>query len=79
MRSAEDGYVADGTLVIKDAERPVTLEFDLNIDADEAHATGHANLIRTNFNLGENASWLEQEGIALEVRVEFEIKAVRKD
>lgn len=79
VRSAEEGYVADGTLVIKDAERPVTLEFDLTIDGDEAHATGHANLVRTNFNLGENASWLEQEGIALEVRVEFEINAVRKD
>ncbi len=79
VRAAEDGYVVDGTLIIKDVERPVTLEFDLDIEGDEAHAAGHASLVRTNFNLGENSSWLEEEGVALDVRVEFEIHATRKN
>ncbi|WP_428409120.1 cytochrome b/b6 domain-containing protein [Hyphococcus sp.] len=80
VRALGDGqYAANGTLIIKDVERPVTLEFGLDIEGDEAHAAGHANLVRTNFNLGENSSWFEEEGVALEVRVEFEIHAKRKN
>ena len=35
--------------------------------------------MRTDFGLGENAAWLDDEGVALEVRVEFEIQATKKD
>ncbi len=72
-------YVADGTLTIKGIERPVTLQFELDIEENNAHVRGYADLIRTDFNLGENSSWLDDEGVALNVRVEFEINAVRKD
>ncbi len=80
VKAVGDGdFVADGALTIKDIERPVTLQFELDIEEGNAHARGHAELIRTEFNLGENASWLDDEGVALNVRVEFEINAVRKD
>ncbi|WP_375202860.1 cytochrome b/b6 domain-containing protein [Hyphococcus sp.] len=72
-------YTADGTLIIKDIERPVTLQFELDIEEDNALARGHADLMRTDFSLGENASWLDDEGVAVSVRVEFDIHAVRKD
>lgn len=75
----ENKYAADGTLIIKDIEHPVALNFTLDIDGDTAHAIGHADLIRTDFGLGANSSWLDDEGVALEVRVEFEIYAMRRN
>ncbi|PQA86842.1 cytochrome b/b6 domain-containing protein [Hyphococcus luteus] len=79
IRAVGDGYEADGVLKIKDYEKPVTLAFDLDIDGDAAAAAGGVDLVRTDFGLGENDDWLEEEGVALNVRVEFEIKATRKD
>lgn len=79
IRAAGDGYEADGVLAIKDYEKPVTLAFTLDIDGDNAHAVGGADLLRSDFGLGKNASWLEEEGIAVEVRVDFEIFATRKN
>ncbi len=72
-------YVADGSLTIKDIERPVTLNFTLDFMEDKARASGGADLIRTDFDLGKNTSWLEEEGVALAARVEFEIHAKRRD
>ena len=73
----DDTYRAPGELRIKDIARDVTLEFTLVINGDQATATGGADLARTAFALGEASSWLEEEEVALEVRVEFEIFAVR--
>lgn len=77
MREAGAGYEADGTLTIKEFEQPLVLAFDLAINGDKAVATGGADLIRTDFGLGQSAAWLEEEGVALEVRVDFEIHATR--
>ncbi len=77
VRKAGAGYEADGVLTIKEFKKPVTLIFDLTISGDDAVATGHADLIRTDFGLGEASSWVDDEGVALEVRVEFEIHAAR--
>ena len=74
-----DSYEAAGALTIKEFTQPVTLAFTLAIDGDAARATGSADLIRTDFGLGENPSWLEEENVALEVIVEFEIAATRAD
>lgn len=79
IRAAGDGYEADGVLAIKDYEKPVTLSFTLDIDGENAHAVGGVDLVRTDFGLGKNASWLEEEGVAVEVRVEFEIVAAKRD
>jgi len=73
----ENSYEAEGVLSIKDFENPVTIAFELDIDGDTAVATGGADLIRTDFGLGVDDSWLADEGVALEVRVEFEIHATR--
>lgn len=79
ITEADEGYAAEGVLKIKEFEKPVTLYFDVVIEGDTAHATGGADLLRTDFGLGKNASWLEEEGVAAEVRVEFEIRAARRD
>ncbi len=74
-----DAYEADGVLTIKKISHDITLAFTLNIDGDEAKAVGGVDLIRTDFGLGMDQSWLEKEKVALPVRVEFEINAVRAD
>lgn len=74
-----DSYEADGELTIKEATHPITLAFTLMIDGDEANAEGGVDLIRTNYGLGTDDSWLEEEEVALEVRVEFEIAARGSD
>lgn len=71
------GYNADGVVSIKGYEKPVTLEFSLKINGDKAIAVGNVSLVRTDFGLGVNPSWLEEEQIGLDVRVEFEIHATR--
>jgi cytochrome b561/polyisoprenoid-binding protein YceI len=78
-KTGANAYEADGTLTIKDFSHDVTLAFTLNIDGDRAHAAGGVDLIRTDYGLGMGASWLESEKVALAVRVEFEINAVRAD
>ena len=73
----DGGYEAVGTLSIKDAAREIVLPFTVEIDDERATARGQVELARTNYNLGAASSWLEEEGVALEVRVEFEIAAER--
>lgn len=79
VRKVGAGYEADGALTIKNFKRPVTLEFSLDNDGHEAVAIGHVNLVRTDFGLGEASSWLDEEGVGLEVGVEFEIHATRSE
>jgi cytochrome b561/polyisoprenoid-binding protein YceI len=78
IRAAGGSYEADGVLTIKEFEKPVTLAFDLVINGADAVATGGADLVRTDFGLGTAPAWLNDEGVALAVRVEFEIHAARK-
>ncbi len=77
IRAAGAGYEAAGALTIKDARNDITLPFTLEIDGANAVAAGGADLVRTDFALGEAASWLDEEGVALGVRVEFELDATR--
>lgn len=78
-RTGGNAYAADGQLTIKGMTAPVTLAFTLEIDGDDARAKGGAELIRTDFALGADASWLEEEDVALGVRVELEIVATRRN
>ncbi len=47
-----NSYRADGTLTIKGASHPVTLDFTLDIDGDTARAAGTAKLNRLDYQLG---------------------------
>ena len=75
--TGRNSYEAAGVLRVKDFEKPVTVVFDLEIDGNNAVAIGGADLIRTDFELGADDGWLADEGVALDVRVEFEIHATR--
>ena len=78
-QTGESAYEAHGVLSIKDFEKEIVLAFTLDIDGDEAVAIGGADLVRTQFGLGTAPSWLEEEEVQPNVRVEFEIHATRAD
>ena len=80
IRKTGDGaYAAHGALTVKSIERAVVLPFSLAITDKRASASGGVDLIRTDFNLGAAASWLDEEGVALEARVEFTVEAMRRN
>jgi len=76
-RTADGAYEARGVLTIKDYAKDIALGFTLDIDGEEAVAEGGVTLVRTDFGLGLDDSWLNAEGVGLEVRVDFRIEASR--
>ncbi len=79
IRRAGGGYLAAGSLTIKDFAHDVTLPFDLTINDGVGTAVGGVDLIRTDFDLGADSSWLEDEAVAVEARVEFTVSAQGMD
>jgi polyisoprenoid-binding protein YceI len=73
IRTEGSGYVADGTLTIRDKSQPVSLPFDLAIEGDVAKMKGALTIDRKAFGLGVG-TW--QDGhIAPEVTVEVAVTA----
>ena len=76
--AVESGYEARGTLTIRDVARPLVLPFTVDIAADggSAVAKGGAEIIRTNFGVGQG-EWESGDWVGLGVDVGFEITAIR--
>ncbi len=74
--SAKGGaaYEASGVLTIRGISQPVTLPFTLTLAGATAHATGHADLIRTKFGVGQG-DWASDQFVALQVGVDVDIAA----
>lgn len=53
IRAAEGGYLAEGTLVLRGVEAPVSLPFTLEIDGDRATMSGSTRLDRRTFGMGQ--------------------------
>ena len=69
ISQAETGYVAEGTLTIKDIAAPVTLPFDLEIVDDLATMSGSLELDRRAFSIGDNMANETNLGFAVTVNV----------
>ncbi len=70
IRAAGAGYVADGTLTIRDQSKPVSLPFDLTIDGDVAKMNGKLTINRKDFGLG--GGWQDSHidpGVTVEVAI----------
>ncbi len=76
-RVGGETFEALGTLQIKEFTHPVAVSFSLTQTNDTTIANGGAEIIRSDFGLGLNDSWLSDEGVALDVRIEFEIHATQ--
>ena len=55
----------------------MVLPFTLTIAGDQAHAVGHAKLVRTDFGVGQG-TWASGDYVALDVSVDLDIVATRK-
>ncbi len=75
-KKADGSYQAKGTLSLRGFAHPVVLPFTLQIQGATAHAKGHAELIRTDFGVGQGA-WSSSQWVALEVGVDVDIVATR--
>lgn len=69
-------YVAKGTLSLRGMERPVTLPFSLTISGDNAHMTGKAVVMRTDFGVGQG-QWAAPDPVALDVTVTIDLTATK--
>lgn len=73
IRAEGSGYIADGTLTIRDTTQPVSLPFDLTIDGDVARMKGSLKIERKAFGLG-TGSWQDSH-IDPQVTVEVSVTA----
>lgn len=75
-RTGGNNYVANGTLSLHGVTRPVTLPFTLTITGDTAHAAGKAQVLRTDFGLGQG-EWATPTPIAHEVTINLDLTATK--
>ena len=72
-----DRYETTGKLTLRGVSRDVVLPFTLTIAGDQAHAVGHARLVRTAFGVGQG-SWSTADYVALDVDVDLDLVATRQ-
>ena len=72
-----DAYETTGKLTLRGVTKDVVLPFTLTIAGDQAHAVGHAKLVRTDFGVGQG-TWASGDYVALDVSVDVDIVATRK-
>jgi polyisoprenoid-binding protein YceI len=70
-------FEAAGALTIRGITKPVTLPFTLTINGATAHATGHVQLIRTDFGVGQG-DWASDQLVALQVGVDVDLTATSR-
>ena len=71
----DDGYVAEGTLTIKEAVVPVSLPFTLDVTGDTAVMAGNVTLDRRDFAIGQ--SMADETNLAFPVDVAIALTASR--
>lgn len=69
------GYVADGTLTIKDISVPLRLPFTLTITGDTAEMAGSVSLDRRDFQIGQSMG--DESNLAFGVSVDIALTATR--
>ncbi len=72
-----DAFETSGKLTLRGVSKSVVLPFTLTIVGDQAHAIGHAKLLRTDFGVGQGA-WTSGDYVALDVTVDLDLVATRK-
>lgn len=69
INAAETGYLASGTLTIKEITMPVTLPFTLTIDGETAEMQGTAALDRRDFQIGQTMPDESNLGFGVDVSI----------
>jgi len=71
-----DRYVAQGTLTLRGITRPLTLPFTLTFTGTSAHMVGQAQVIRTEFGIGQGM-WAAPQPVAHQVTVTVDLTATK--
>lgn len=74
---AADKYVANGKLTIRGVTHPVALPFTLTINGNSAHMAGSAQVMRTEFGVGQGSEWGGNTPIAHNVAVNIDLTATK--
>lgn len=69
-----DAYEVTGTLSLRNVSREITMPFTLDIKDGIAHATGHVDLLRNVFGVGQNA-WATDAYVGFPVEVKIDLVA----
>lgn len=77
VHKAGDSYVATGKLSLHGVTKDITLPFTLTLAGAHAHMKGTAEVIRTDFNVGQGM-WTPPSPVAHEVTVTIDLDATRK-
>nr|WP_315382160.1 YceI family protein [uncultured Sphingomonas sp.] len=77
IRKQGSGYVADGTLALAGATKPMPVSFTLKIDGDHAQASGTATVKRLAFGVGKG-QWSDPSTIPDAIAVTFRFAADAK-
>jgi polyisoprenoid-binding protein YceI len=72
-----DRFEAAGSLTIKDVTKDVTLPFTLQVSGDQAHMTGHLEIQRTDYHVGEGA-WAATTFVGGAVGIDIDLTAKKK-
>lgn len=75
ITAADSGYIADGTLTIKDISVPLSLPFTLAIDGDTATMSGQVDIDRRSFAIGQ--SMPDETNLGFGVAVQINLTATR--
>lgn len=73
--TAADGYIAQGTLTIKENSVPVDLPFSLTVQGDSAQMKSRASLRRLDFGIGANMT--DESSLGFAVQVDVSVTATR--
>lgn len=72
-RTDDDGFVATGTLELKDRRQQVRVPFRWQSSGDRARMQGNFDLTRTDFDVG-TGEWADGDAIGLAVSVAFDVE-----
>ncbi|WP_293575267.1 cytochrome b/b6 domain-containing protein [Phaeobacter sp.] len=71
------GYIAEGTLRIRDQEVPLSLPFDLQLSGDSAEMSGTVEVNRLDFNIGQGVQ--DEGSLAYAVQISVDLTATRTE
>jgi polyisoprenoid-binding protein YceI len=72
-----DQYVAKGFLTIKGVRKPVTLNFQLQINGNTAHMSGTADVMRLDWGIGTGGEWGGDKPVSHKVGIFVELNAAK--
>ncbi|WP_419799131.1 MAG: cytochrome b/b6 domain-containing protein [Terasakiella sp.] len=77
LKNGNVGYIAKASLNMRGIIKEVDLPFNVEMNADQAHATGELAIQRNDFGIGQG-QWVATTVVGDDVRIFFDLKADKK-